>query len=139
MNSFLGGLGTGGLALVLTAVLVLGTRSKSKATFKQSMALFIGLAAGTVWAGAGQVWGMPNDLILSGLKSAGVGGTGGPLGTVGMPAIALVLVAVAYMMTLKPRAAGVTGVVMATVFASAGGGWSMLATTIGGFFVGLAS
>ncbi|RDG37937.1 hypothetical protein [Streptomyces corynorhini] len=136
--TFLGGLGTGGLALVLTVLLVLGTRSSSEHTFSKGMALFVGLAAGIVWAGAGQVWGMPNDLVLSGLASAGVG-TNGPLGTVGFPAIAIVLVVIVYMMKLKPRASGVTGVLMATVFAAAGGGWAMVAGTVGSFFVGLAA
>lgn len=138
--TFLGGLGTGGLALVLTVALVLGTRKKKAAvTFGRGLALFLGLAAGVVWAGAGQVWGMPNDVVLSALQSAGVGRSGGPLGNVGMPAIAAVLVLIAYMIKLEPRAAGVTGIVMATTFASAGGAWAIVATTVGGFFVGLAA
>lgn len=137
--TILGGLGTGGVALVLTTALVLGTRTAAEKTFKKSVALFIGLAAGTVWMGAGQVWGMPDDLVLNALKSAGVGSGDGPLGDVEMTAIAVVLVLVAYLWKLKPRTAGVTGIIMATVFASAGGGWSMMSGAIGDFFVGFAS
>lgn len=138
--TFFGGLGTGGLALVLTVALVLGTRKKNaEVTYSKGLALFLGLAAGVVWAGAGQVWGMPDDVVLSALQSAGVGRANGPLGNVGMPAIALVLVLIAYMMKLKPRTAGVTGVIMATTFASAGGAWAIVASTVGGFFVGLAA
>ncbi|MFJ3587514.1 hypothetical protein ACIQUY_29340 [Streptomyces sp. NPDC090231] len=138
--SFFGGLGTGGIALVLTVLLVLGTRKKdTETTFSKGQALTIGLAAGVVWAGAGIVWGMPNDVVLQGLQSLGVGRADGPLGNVQMPAIAWVLVIVAYIVKLAPRAAGVTGIIMATTFAAAGGGWAIVATSVGTFVLGFAA
>ncbi|MFD3980777.1 hypothetical protein ACFWR6_19520 [Streptomyces griseus] len=139
-TSFFAGLGTGGVALVLTVALVLGTRKKgAETTFSKGLALTLGLAAGVVWAGAGIVWGMPNDVVLSALQALGVGRADGPLGNVQMPAIAWVLVLIAYLVRLKPRSAGVTGIIMASVFGFAGGAWGIVATSIGGFFLGLAA
>ncbi|ESU46488.1 hypothetical protein K7395_24815 [Streptomyces filamentosus] len=141
-TTFFAGLGTGGVALVLTVALVLGTRKKgagAETTFSKGLALTLGLAAGVVWAGAGIVWGMPDDVVLSALQALGVGRADGPLGNVQMPAIAWVLVLIAYLVKLKPRSAGVTGVIMASVFSVAGGAWAIVATTIGGFFLGLAA
>ncbi|MFF7365638.1 hypothetical protein [Streptomyces sp. NPDC008125] len=138
--TFLGGLGTGGLALVLTVALILGTRKKGgETTFPKGLALTLGLAAGTVWMGAGIVWGMPDDMVTTALQAVGVGKVDGPLGNVQMRAIALVLVVVAYLVKLKPRAAGVTGIIMASVFSAAGGAWTIIATTVGEFFLGLAA
>lgn len=138
--SFFGGLGTGGIALVLTVLLVLGTRNKNtETTFSKGQALTIGLAAGVVWAGAGIVWGMPNDVVLQGLQSFGVGRGDGPLGNVQMPAVAWVLVIIAYIVKLAPRTAGVTGIIMATTFSAAGGAWAIVATSIGTFVLGFAA
>ncbi|MET9414125.1 hypothetical protein ABZY03_08025 [Streptomyces klenkii] len=136
---FLGGLGTGGLATVLTTALILGTRDKSAHTFSKGQAVTCGLAAGTVYTAAGHTWGVPDDLTLNALQALHVGTGTGPLGDIQPGAVALVLVIVAYLVKLKPRAAGVNGLVMATVFTHAGGPWAMLASGIGDFFVGLAS
>ncbi|MYT60631.1 hypothetical protein GTW29_28615 [Streptomyces sp. SID7834] len=138
--TFFAGLGTGGVALVLTVALVLGTRKKgAETTFSKGLALTLGLAAGVVWAGAGIVWGMPDDVVLTALQALGVGRADGPFGNVQMPAIAWVLVLIAYLVKLAPRAAGVTGIIMATTFSAAGGAWAIVATTIGSFFLGLAA
>ncbi|MEV0778882.1 hypothetical protein [Streptomyces sp. NPDC050428] len=141
MNTFLGGLGTGGLALVLTVLLVLGTKQKgveAERRLSKMQALVVGLAAGTVWTAAGQVWGMPNAFVLDALSALGVGKTNSPLGDVQMPAVAVVLAIIVYIIKLDPRTSGVTGVIMASVFASAGGGWTMVSGWVGDFFLGLA-
>ncbi|MFB6875687.1 hypothetical protein [Streptomyces sp. NPDC056323] len=138
--TFFSGLGTGGLALVLTVLLILGTRKKdTEVTFSKGQALTIGLATGVVWAGAGIVWGMPDDVVLQGLQSLGVGRGDGPLGDVKMPAVAWVLVIIAYIVKLAPRTAGVTGIIMATTFSAAGGAWAIVASSIGTFFLGFAA
>lgn len=138
--AILGGIGTGGIALVLFTALVLGTRSKgAKVTLKQGVALFLGLATGTVLVGAGTIGGLPDDLTKGAMDAAKIGTGGGPLGDVQPGAIAIVLVLIAYMVNLKPRTAGVTGIIMSTVFATAGGAWAMTAAAIGDFFLGLAS
>ncbi|GAA4687975.1 hypothetical protein [Streptomyces youssoufiensis] len=131
-NHALGGLGSGGTALVLGGVLVAGTRSKgTRHALSQNGALAVGLAAGTAAAAAGQLWGVPEDLTLSVLDSAGVGTRDGVFGDVGMPAIALGSVVIVYILNLKARTAGVLGVGMATVFASAGGVWAQISTALG--------
>lgn len=138
-TQMLGTIGLGGLAVALATALILGTRHGSKHTFRQNLALTIGLAAGTVWTGAGQIWGMPGDLTFTMLSAIGVGDGHGVLGNVGMGAIAIVCVLIAYLVTLKPRAAGVLGVVMASVFATAGGAWSMLSQSLAHFAMQVAA
>lgn len=135
----LGTIGLGGLAVALATALILGTRHGAKHTFRQGLALTVGLAAGTVWTGAGQIWGMPGDLTFTMLSAIGVGDGHGVLGNVGMGAIAIVCVLIAYLVTLKPRAAGVLGVVMASVFATAGGAWSMLSQSLAHFAMQVAA
>ncbi|MFI2078483.1 hypothetical protein [Streptomyces triculaminicus] len=135
----LGTLGTGGIALALATTLVLGTRDKSEHGLNKGQAVTCGLAAGTTFTAAGHIWEMPNDLTLGALHALKIGEGSGPLGDVQPGAVALVLVLIAYLVRLKPRAAGVNGLAMATVFANAGGGWAIVAAGIGDFFTGLAS
>ncbi|MFF7021965.1 hypothetical protein ACFY97_13220 [Streptomyces klenkii] len=135
----LGSLGTGGVAGVLTTALILGTRDKAEHRFSKVQAVTCGLVAGTALTAAGHVWGMPSDLTLGALHALHVGNGSGPLGDVEPGAVALVLVLIAYLVKLKPRTAGINGLAMATVFANAGGGWAMLATSVGEFAVGFAS
>ncbi|MEV5138449.1 hypothetical protein AB0K71_05825 [Streptomyces syringium] len=138
--NFIGGLGAGGTALVLTTILVQGTKKDGiRHGLNQNQAVTVGLADGTVLAGAGQVWGVPDDIVLGVLDAVGVGTSGGPLGTITMPAVALTLVAFVYIKKLKPRTAGVNGLIMASVFANAGGGWAMISRAIGDVFVRIAS
>jgi hypothetical protein len=135
-SELLGSLGAGGLALVLTTVLILGTRDGSKHTLKPAVACVIGLCAGTVWMSAGQLWGLPDDMVMGALTAITETKV---MGDVGTGAIALVLVAVVYLVQLKARAAGVTGAVMASVFAIAGGGWAMVSSSIGQMFAEFAA
>lgn len=139
MNSFLGGFGAGGTALVLTTGLVLSTRANAEHKAKKPVAMALGLATGLVWASAGQIWGMPDDWVLSAVHAAGVNEPDGPLGKVTMPAVSFASVLVVYLVPLKSRAAGVAGIVMATLFASSGGSWAMVAETIRDFVLGIAS
>lgn len=130
-TQLLGSIGLGGLALIGVTALILSTKQGSEHQASKGVALAIGLASGTVWIGAGQVWGLPGDLTLSALRAAGVDTGTGPFGDVGMGAIAICSVLVVYLLRLKPRTAGVLGVAMASVFATAGGGWTMVSKAIG--------
>lgn len=132
----LGSIGLGGLALILTVVLILGTRKKSKHTLPKAAALTVGLFAGVAFMGAGQVWDVPDDLVLTALGAAGVGSADGPLGQVGMGAISLVCLAFAYWVDLKPLTAGVLGITMASVFTNAGGAWTMISQAFADFAMG---
>jgi hypothetical protein len=132
----LGSIGLGGLALVLASALALGTRDKSEHQFGKGLSLTIGLSAGVAFMGAGQVWDLPDDLVLTALEAAGVGTGKGPFGDVGMGAISIITVLTAYLVRLKPRSAGVLGIAMASVFTNAGGGWAMATTALADFAVG---
>ncbi|MFD3517728.1 hypothetical protein [Streptomyces sp. NPDC058657] len=134
----IGSLGTGGIALVLFTALVLGTSKKSKIKMSQTVALTLALCTGTMLIAAGQIWGIPHNFTKGALDAAKIGTGSGPLGDVQPGAIAIVLVLIAYMVTLSPRASAVTGIVMATVFGGAGGAWAMICVSIGDFFKGLA-
>lgn len=133
----LGSIGLGGLALVLTTVLILGTRKKTAHEFSKGQAIACGLFAGMAFMGAGQVWDVPDDMVLTALSAAGVGRSDGPLGAVGMGAISILCVIAAYLVRLKPRAAGVLGLAMASVFTNAGGMWAMATKAVADFAMGV--
>jgi hypothetical protein len=133
----LGTIGLGGLALILTTALILGTRKKSEHTFSKGVALTVGTFAGMAFMGAGQVWDVPDDMVLTALDAAGVGHTTGPLGAVGMGAVSILCVLIAYLVKLKPRASGVLGIVMASVFTNAGGMWAMATRAVADFAMGI--
>jgi hypothetical protein len=138
-TQLLGSIGLGGLALVLALSLVLGTRERSEHQFGKGLSLTVGLAAGIAFMGAGQVWDLPDDLALTALDAAGVGSGAGPFGDVGMGAISILTVLVAYLVRLKPRSAGVLGIAMASVFTNAGGAWAMATKAVADFTTGLIS
>ncbi|HCA86358.1 MAG TPA: hypothetical protein DEQ61_13160 [Streptomyces sp.] len=130
-GNILGGFGAGGLALILTAVLILGTKDSSEHPLPKNAALVIGLMAGVCYLGAGQLWGIPDDLIVSTMRGFGVGSGGGVLGNVTEPAVSLTLVVVAWFVRLKARTAGVLGIGMSSVFSVSGGVWAMVAMQVG--------
>ncbi|MFI5809000.1 hypothetical protein [Streptomyces sp. NPDC051561] len=136
--TLIGGFGTGGIAAVLFTALVLGTRKNSEKTLKKNAALTLALCAGTVLIAAAGIWGIPDGFTRGAMEAAKIGHGQGPLGDVEPTAVAVVLVLIAYFVKLNPRAAAVTGLVMATVFGGAGGAWTMVAIYIRDFFLGFA-
>lgn len=130
-GNILGGFGAGGLALVLTTILILGTKDSSEHPLPKNAALIIGLMAGVCYLAAGQLWGIPDDLIVSTLRGFGVGSGGGIFGDVTEPAVSLTLVAIAWFVKLKARSAGILGIGMASVFSVSGGLWAMIAMQVG--------
>ena len=132
----LGSIGLGGLALILATWFVLGTRKKASNKLEPKPALTLGLVAGVVWASAGQIWGVPNDLIARAVMSTQ---KTHELGNIGLGAISIVLVIVAYCVNFRPRAAGYVGLVMATTFSMTGGMWAALTRMIGDMATGYVS
>jgi hypothetical protein len=124
-GEYAGHLGAGGIAAVALIALILGTRKGAKHGLKPMAALIWGFIGMTIWIGAGGVWAVPADLLRQALAQAGVGGGLGPLGSVGMGAIALIICLICWFVDLKARAATVMGIVMAVVFAAAGGVWGV--------------
>lgn len=135
-GQILGSIGTAGVGAILAVWFVLGTRSGSKHPLKQGVALTMCLVAGTVWMATGQIWGIPNDLIaplITGLTDAKV------VGDVGLGAVSIILVLIAYLVSMPARLAGYLGLVMASTFSLAGGAWAMVTTSAAVAVTGWAS
>lgn len=132
----LGSIGLGGLALILAVWFWLGTRKKAKNPLSSNPALSLGLIAGTVWMSAGQIWGVPNDLVARAVLSTQ---KTHELGNIGLGAITIVLVIVAYCINFRPRAAGYVGIIMATTFSLTGGLWAAITHMISDLATGYVS
>jgi hypothetical protein len=131
----LGSLGTGGIALVLTALLILGVRNKSKHKMSHEHAGIIGFIAGTLYLAAGQLWSAAGSLTDS--LASTVTGPDGPLGNVGLGAVALVLFLWWWLGHPRPGKAALLGIASGSLFAAAGGIWgiaSAMILTIAGHF-----
>lgn len=131
-GQILGTIGVGGLGLVLLLVFILATREKSKHKLSQGQALTVCLVAGVVWMSAGQIWGLPDDLLS---KAIAATQKTDALGDVGLGAVSIALVVIAYLVDMRARLAGYLGIAMASTFAQTGGAWAMLTGTIGSMAV----
>ena len=118
----LGTLGASGAALASTVLLVAAVKGKHKLKLKQQHHYAIGgLVTGTFYAAAAGVWSAPGT-IAAGVAQAVEHAPGG---TVGLGAVALVLCGVMYGFKLRPVWAATFGIAAASVFAAAGGIWSL--------------
>lgn len=118
-----GGLGTGGLALAVTVLLVLGVRGKGRVKLRESPAAYVGFLAGTAAAAAGDLWANPQQLVGQGLMGLGVGqGADGPFGNVQLGAVALILLIIFLTASLTPTFGAALGVIAAFVWPSTGHG-----------------
>ncbi|TLQ45772.1 hypothetical protein [Streptomyces marianii] len=135
-GQILGSIGTAGLGLILATVFILGTRPNSKHPLNANRALTVCLVAGVVWMSAGQIWGVPDDLLSKALTALMKTQA---LGDIGLGAVSIVLVVIAYMVNLKARTAGYLGITMASAFSLTGGGWAMLTASIADMATGWAS
>lgn len=120
----LGFVGYGGLALTLTAVLVLAIK-KNKLTPRACLA--VAFVAGSAYLQAGGIWLIPQRVVQMLYGIAGVGQGGGPLGTIGPGAIALTITVLAWLGTPNRKTSAVLGLAAAVVFAGSGGAWTYLA------------
>ncbi|MEU3978421.1 hypothetical protein [Streptomyces bacillaris] len=135
-GKILGSVGSGGLALGLTAVLVAGIREPKKGgkvrrKLSPTEATVVGVAAGTAYMAAGSIWTTGGDLSQA-FSSVF---TGGAFGSAGLGAVSLFLAAIMYFREMRPSFAALTGIVAAGVWAKAGGIWglpeSVILTTAG--------
>lgn len=132
-SDLFGVLGTGGLAIVLTTVLVIGIRGRGKLRLTQTAASITGFLAGVAYTAAGSIWANAGTVTKQAL--AGAASPHGPAGDVGLGAIAIVLTLVMVYARVKPGIAAVLGIAAATVFAAAGGIWAIATTTAATTFV----
>lgn len=121
-GKILGSVGSGGLAIGLTAVLIAGIREPKKGgkvrrKLTPTEASVVGIAAGTCYMAAGSIWTTGKDLSEA---FAGIF-TDGDFGATGMGGVALFLGALLYFREMRPGFAAVTGIVTAGVWAQAGG------------------
>lgn len=135
-GKILGSVGSGGLAIGLTAVLVAGIREPKKGgkvrrKLSPTEASVVGVTAGTAYMAAGSIWTAGGD--LSNAFSSVF--TDGNFGVTGMGGVSLLLAALLYFREMRPGFAALTGIVAAGVWAQAGGIWglpeSVILTTAG--------
>lgn len=117
-----GVLGSGGIALCLTALLVFGVMGKGNVKFKVRGATITAFLAGTAYVAAGQIWANPGKITEQGLTGLGVGTGGGPFGNVGIGAVALLLLIIMIAAPLNPMSAAVVGMIASFVWPAAGDG-----------------
>ncbi|MDF2710663.1 MAG: hypothetical protein K0R62_6315 [Nonomuraea muscovyensis] len=117
-----GVLGSGGIALCLTALLVFGVKGKGKVKFGVGGSLTTAFLAGTAYVTAGQIWSNPGKVTEQGLTGLGVGTGNGPFGDVGIGAVALLLLIIMLAAPLSTVTAAVVGMVAAFVWPAAGDG-----------------
>jgi hypothetical protein len=123
----LGHIGAPGLALILTVVLILGTRTDGKAkTLAWGQALFVGLLAGASYQAAGPPWDLVSSLINDDLLGVAFAAYPG----LSMPAVCCLIVASLAYKRMKPRAAGLHAIVLTYVAGGAGGVWAYGSTVI---------
>jgi hypothetical protein len=118
-----GGLGTGGLALAITVLLVLGVRGNGRVKLTASPAAYVAFLAATAASAAGQMWANPEKVVGQGLTGLGVGqGTSGPFGDVQLGAVALILLIVFLTASVSPWFGAALGAIAGFVWPATGDG-----------------
>ncbi|TXS78679.1 hypothetical protein [Streptomyces sp. sk2.1] len=135
-GKILGSVGSGGLAIGLTAVLVTGIREPKKGgkvrrKLSPTEASVVGVTAGTAYMAAGSIWTTGKDLS----EAFSAMFTQGDFGSAGLGGVSLFLAAIMYFREMRPGFAALTGIVAAGVWSQAGGIWglpeSVILTTAG--------
>ena len=122
-----GVVGAGGIALVLTVLLVLGVRGKGKIRLSAGQASVVAFLAGTAYVAAGKIWANAQLITEQGLSGLGVGSSDGPFGAVGIGAAALLLLVIMLAAPLTPGRAAAVAMIASFVWPAAGDGtiWSV--------------
>ncbi|MGW7085038.1 hypothetical protein ACWGH2_16320 [Streptomyces sp. NPDC054871] len=120
-----GVLGSGGIAICLTALLIFGVVGGGKVKFGSTGAAVCAFLAGTAYVSAGKIWANPGKITEQGLTGLGVGTGSGPFGDVGIGAVALLLLIIlvaAPAKWLPPGRAAIVGMIAAFIWPAAGDG-----------------
>ncbi|MET9954228.1 hypothetical protein ABZ135_22130 [Streptomyces sp. NPDC006339] len=137
-----GPLGTGGIALAVAIVLVLGVRGNGRVKLTSSPAAYVGFIAATAAAGAGKMWAKPEQVVGQGLQGVGVGqGADGPFGDVGLGAVAAIILIIFLFAALTPVFGATLGVIAGFVWPAAGTGsiWAIPSDVIAGILASFGS
>ncbi|MFJ2007023.1 hypothetical protein [Streptomyces chartreusis] len=121
-GAIFGVVGSGGIALCLTALLVFGLINGGRITFKVRGSLITSFLAGTAYVAAGKIWANPGKITEQGLTGLGVGTGTGPFGDVGIGAVATLLFIIIIAAPLTPIQAAAVGMIAAFVWPAAGDG-----------------
>ncbi|MCZ7413060.1 hypothetical protein [Streptomyces sp. WMMC897] len=126
MDSVFGNLGVVGLAVALTAILLVGIKGGGKLKpLGWWPCLILGMLAGSAYAAAGGLFSVVPELIGDGIELAQ-----GMVPGLGMGALALTLAIVIFFKKLTTMQVAISGIVFWYVAAGAGGVWSTVADAI---------
>ncbi|MFG3426162.1 hypothetical protein [Streptomyces californicus] len=120
-GAVLGSLGGGGIALALTALLILGVRGGGRIKFGAGKAGVCAFLAGTSYVAAGKIWENAERVVAQGLTGFGVG-SDGPFGHVGIGAVALLLLIIMLAAPLNAKTAAGVSLIAAFVWPATGDG-----------------
>ncbi|MET7809804.1 hypothetical protein ABZT26_02955 [Streptomyces sp. NPDC005395] len=121
MDSLIGPLGPVGLAVVLTAVLIFGTKEGKEGKAKPLgwwAVLFLSLLAGAAFTAGGWPFNVVPNIVTNDL----LGTLGAVMPGLAMPAIALTIMAILAWVGLTRRQVAVTGLILFYVLSGSGGG-----------------
>lgn len=121
-GAVLGFMGSGGLALCLTALLIFGVIGKGRIRLNTFRAGLVAFLAGSAYIAAGKIWSSPQQVVEQGWTGLGVGGAAGPFGELGIGAACTLLLILMLVAPLNPVRAAVLGLIAAFTWPSAGDG-----------------
>ncbi|MFB6948912.1 hypothetical protein ACFCXP_04685 [Streptomyces niveus] len=121
-GAVLGFMGSGGLALCLTVLLVFGVMGKGRIKLNTGRAGTVAFLAGSSFTAAGKIWASPQQVVEQGWTGLGVGGAAGPFGEIGIGAACTLLLILMLAAPLNPVRASVLGIVAAFTWPTAGDG-----------------
>lgn len=126
-GQILGVIGTGGISIVITLLLILGVRGKGDLKLGKASAYVVGFIGGTFYATANAFWTAAGTITTSVTGSIT---SNSSLGDIGPGAVALCVAVYLYAGKPRPSFAGVLGIASATIFGTAGGAWVLPASVI---------
>lgn len=136
-GAVLGFMGSGGLALCLTALLVFGVIGKGRIKLNADRAGLVAFLAGSSFAAAGKIWESPQQVVEQGWTGLGFGGAGGPFGEIGMGAACTLLAIILLVAPLNPVRSAVLCMVAAFTWPTAGDGaiWNVPSQFVAAVFM----
>ncbi|MFD3654352.1 hypothetical protein [Streptomyces sp. NPDC058620] len=133
----LGFLGSGGVAVCLTALLIFGVIGKGRIKLTTGKAGTVAFLAGTAYTAAGKIWANADEVVRQGWTGLGVGTGDGPFGEIGIGAASLLLLIIMLTAPLNPVRAAVVSVIAAFTWPTAGDGsvWAVPGQLAAAFFM----
>ncbi|MFS0697789.1 hypothetical protein [Streptomyces nitrosporeus] len=136
-SSVVGFMGSGGLAVCLTVLLVFGVIGKGRYKLTTGKAGVVAFLAGTAFTAAGKIWQHAEVVVQQGWTGLGVGGSGGPFGEFGIGAACALLLILMLVAPLNPVRASALCLISAFTWPSAGDGaiWAVPGQFVAALFM----